>query len=323
MMRYLARRLLGVLIVLVLVVTLVFFMLQALPGGPETAFLGVNPTPEKQAAVMKELGLDKPLWVQYLTFVGSIFTFDLGESLTTKTPVATLLSQRLLVTLELGLVSFAFWVLIGLVAGAVAAIRRGGLVDSTVRVGTVVGMSIPNFWLGLLLVLTFGLYIRGVLPSSGWVPFSVDPVGNIKSVILPAFTLGIGSAAVIARTLRSSMIEELGSDHVSFSRAMGVKESLIVRKQALRNAIIPTVTIIGMMFGMFIGGTVLIENVFNLPGVGQLIVSSFLSHDYPVAIAATVLTAGFYLITTLVVDFAYFLIDPRIRASFAKAKGAA
>lgn len=316
MARYVLKRLVGVVLVLILVLTLVFFMLHAMPGGPELAYLGTNPTPEKRAAVMEQLGLDKPLGIQYLAFLASVFTLDFGTSLTTSAPVSELLLDRMPVTLELGLVSFAVWTFIGMLLGAMAAARKGGLMDGFVRVGSVVALSVPSFWLGLVLVLLFGLYIPGVLPSSGWVPFTEDPVENLRSLVLPAFTLGIGAAAVIARTLRSSMITALESDHVAFGRAMGMPERSLLSKLALRNAVIPTLTVIGMMLGSFIGGSVLVENVFNVPGIGQLIVTSFVSHDYPVAIAATVWTAGTFLVTTLVVDLLYFAINPRIRAQF-------
>lgn len=317
---YVLRRIGGVLIVLLLVLTAVFFMLHATPGGPENAYLGTNPTPEKRAAVMEQLGLDRPLWAQYFTFVGSVVMLDLGNSLTTGTPVTELMGDRMLVTLELGLVSFVVWVALGMLAGIVAAARRGRLVDGIVRVGSVVGLSIPSFWLGLVLVMVFGLYLPGVLPSSGWTSFSENPVENVRSLILPAFTLGIGAAAVIARTLRSSMIEALDADHVAFGRALGLRERTILSQLALRNAVIPTLTVIGMMLGTFIGGAVLVENVFNIPGVGQLIVTSFLGHDYPVAIAATIWTAGAFLVSTLVVDLLYFVVNPRIRAQFVGAR---
>ncbi|QMW66237.1 ABC transporter permease [Mumia sp. ZJ1417] len=316
MLSYLMRRMGGAVIVLFLVLTLVFLMLHAAPGGPETAYLGNNPTPEKRAAVLEQLGLDRPLWAQYLTFVCNIVTFDLGESLTTQTPVSELLGDRMLVTLELGLTAFVIWTAIGMLLGALAGARRGGSLDAIVRVGSVIALSVPSFWLGLVLVLIFGLYLPGVLPSSGWATWGEGAGLHLQSMVLPAFTLGLAASAVIARTLRASMIEALGADHVRFGRAMGLRERTLLSRLALRNAVIPTVTVVGMMLGTFIGGAVLVENVFNVPGVGQLVVSSFLAHDYPVAIAATVWTAGAFLIATLVVDLLYFAIDPRIRAQF-------
>ena len=316
MLAYTLRRTGGAAIVLLLVLTLVFLMLHATPGGPENAYLGNNPTPEKREAVMAQLGLDRPLWVQYGAFVLSILTLDLGSSLTTGTPVSELLGDRMLITLELGLVSFVVWTLVGMAAGALAAARRGRALDAVVRVGSVVALSVPSFWLGLVLVMVFGLYLPGVLPSSGWVGWG-DGVGeHLKALVLPAFTLGLGAAGVIARTLRTSMVEALQADHVTFGRALGLGERTLLTRIALRNAVIPTVTVVGMMLGTFIGGAVLIENVFNIPGVGQLVVSSFLAHDYPVAIAATVWTAGAFLVATLVVDLLYFAIDPRIRIQF-------
>lgn len=316
MLSYAVRRAGGAVLVLVLVLTLVFLMLHAAPGGPETAYLGTNPTPEKRAAVMEQLGLDRPLWAQYLTFVGSIVTLDLGASLTTGTPVSELLGDRMLVTLELGLLSFVVWTAVGMVAGALAAARRGKSLDAVVRVGSVVALSVPSFWLGLILVMVFGLHLPGVLPSSGWATWGDGAGEHLRSMVLPAFTLGLGAAGVIARTLRTSMVEALDSDHVAFGRAMGLGERTLLTRIALRNAVIPTVTVVGMMLGTFVGGAVLVENVFNVPGVGQLVVSSFLAHDYPVAIAATVWTAGTFLAATLVVDLLYFAIDPRIRAQF-------
>lgn len=316
MVAYALRRIGGAAVVLLLVLTLVFLMLHATPGGPENAYLGNNPTPEKRAAVMAQLGLDRPLWAQYLSFVASVLTLDLGTSLTTGTPVSELLGDRMLVTVELGLVAFVVWTAVGMVAGALAAARRGRALDAIVRVGSVVALSIPSFWLGLVLVLVFGLYLPGVLPSSGWATWGEGVGEHVRSLVLPAFTLGLGAAAVIARTLRTSMIEALDADHVTFGRALGLGERTLLTRLALRNAVIPTVTVIGMMLGTFIGGAVLVENVFNVPGVGQLVVSSFLSHDYPVAIAATVWTAGTFLVATLVVDLLYFAIDPRIRAQF-------
>jgi len=316
MVAYALRRIGGAAVVLLLVLTLVFLMLHATPGGPENAYLGNNPTPEKRAAVMAQLGLDRPLWAQYLSFVASVLTLELGTSLTTGTPVSELLGDRMLVTVELGLVAFVVWTAVGMVAGALAAARRGRALDAIVRVGSVVALSIPSFWLGLVLVLVFGLYLPGVLPSSGWATWGEGVGEHVRSLVLPAFTLGLGAAAVIARTLRTSMIEALDADHVTFGRALGLGERTLLTRLALRNAVIPTVTVIGMMLGTFIGGAVLVENVFNVPGVGQLVVSSFLSHDYPVAIAATVWTAGTFLVATLVVDLLYFAIDPRIRAQF-------
>ncbi|MGH3265447.1 MAG: ABC transporter permease, partial [Trebonia sp.] len=211
MTRYVVRRLVGLVVVLLLVLTLVFFLLHAAPGGPEYAYLGVNPTPAKRAAVLNMLGLNRPLWSQYLHFVGSIARGDFGSSLTSGTPVGQLMLQRLPVTLELALLSFVVWVAIGMLLGMVAAARNGRLTDGFVKVGSVVALSIPSFWLGLVLVVLFGLWIPGVLPSSGWVAFSASPGGNLRAVILPAFTLGLVSAAVISRTLRASLIDQLGA----------------------------------------------------------------------------------------------------------------
>lgn len=322
MLRYTLRRIVGLVAVLLLVLTLVFLLLHAAPGGPEYAYLGANPTPAKRAEVLRQLGLNRPLWSQYLHFVGRLATGHLGTSLTSNRSVGQLLSERLPVTLELALVSFAVWVAIGLLFGMLAAARRGKFTDGCVRVGSVVALSVPSFWLGLVLVVTFGLWLPGVLPSSGWVPLTSSLIGNLQTLILPAFTLGLGSAAVISRMLRVSLLEQLASDHISFGRAMGLPERTLLGRIAMRNAVIPTVTVVGMMLGVFVSGTVLIENVFNLPGIGQLIVTSFTAHDYPVAIGCTLVTATAFLVANVVVDLLYFAINPRIRAQFRTSGGA-
>ncbi|MEV0973507.1 ABC transporter permease [Microtetraspora glauca] len=316
MLRYVGRRVAGLALVLLIVLTLVFFMLRAAPGGPVDAYLGMNPTPEKRAEVEHRFGLDQPIWVQYAKFLGNLASGDLGNSLFSDRPVSAIIGERLPVTLELSLAAFLFWVVVGLAAGALAARRRDSFVDGLVRVGSVVALSIPSFWLALVLVVVFGLYIKGVLPSSGWVPFTEDPWENLRGVVLPAFALGLGSGAVIARTLRASMIETTRADYVSFARAMGMPERRVLRRITLRNAIIPTATVIGLMLGVFVSGTVLVENVFNIPGIGQTIVGAFRQHDYPLAIACTLITATVFLVANLVVDLLYFVLNPRIRAGF-------
>ena len=317
MARYVLKRLVGVVLVLVLVLTLVFFMLHAMPGGPELAYLGTNPTPEKRAAVMEQLGLDSPLGVQYLAFLGSVFTLDFGTSLTTNAPVSELLDGP-----DAGHARAGPGLVRGLdVRSACCSApwpRPARAACWTASCGSAASWRCRSPASGSDSSWSWSSACTspGILPSSGWVPFTEDPVENLRSLVLPAFTLGIGAAAVIARTLRSSMITALESDHVAFGRAMGMPERSLLSKLALRNAVIPTLTVIGMMLGSFIGGSVLVENVFNVPGIGQLIVTSFVSHDYPVAIAATVWTAGTFLVTTLVVDLLYFAINPRIRAQF-------
>ncbi|MEU8802400.1 ABC transporter permease [Spirillospora sp. NPDC048819] len=316
MLRYLGRRIAGLAVVLFVVLTMVFFMLRAAPGSPADAYLGMNPTPEKRAAVEERFGLDEPIWTQYATFVGNLLRGDLGDSLFSDRPVTEIIGERLPVTLELGLLALLFWVVVGLAAGTLAARRRDSFTDGAVRVVSVIALSIPSFWLGLVLVVVFGLYIEGVLPSSGWVGFGADPVQNLRSVVLPGIALGLAAGAVIARTLRGSLIETQRTDYVSFARAMGMSERGIMRRIALRNAIIPTATVIGLMVGLFISGTVLVENIFNIPGIGQTIVGAFRQHDYPLAIGCTLVTAAVFLVANLAVDFLYFALDPRIRAGF-------
>jgi peptide/nickel transport system permease protein len=220
-------------------------------------------------------------------------------------------------TIELTLLAVFVSSLVAVGLGMAAASRRGGRRDTAIRVGTVIAISIPNFWLALLLVLLFGLWVPGVFPSSGWVSLGSDPWQNLLHAALPAFVLGLPNLAIVTRTLRVSMLEALDSDYVRFGRSRGLGEPRLLRSLALPNAVIPTTTVIGLAVGLLISGTVIVENVFSIPGVGRLMVSSFQQKDYPVAIGATLFTAVAFIIVNLIVDMLYAVLNPRIKELYA------
>lgn len=316
MPRYLARRVAGLLLVLFLIATLVFVLLHASPGSPIDNIAGISSSEERREALKVEYGLDRPVYAQYLTFLGGIVRGDLGESIYSGVPVSSELAARLPVTLELGLVTLVVWVGLGFLLGIIAGVRRGGVVDGSARIGTVIALSIPSFWLGIVCLLIFGIWFPNILPTGGWVPFTEDPAQNLVHLVLPAFVLGAGSCALIARTLRATLIETLDSDYVRFARARGVEERTVVRSVALRNAVIPTATVVGIVLGVLFSGAVLIERIFQLPGIGAYTVESFTKQDYPVAVGCALTVALVFLISNLIVDVALFALSPRIRARF-------
>ncbi|MFI0349101.1 ABC transporter permease [Actinomadura sp. 9N407] len=282
--------------------------------SPLHTLLGYSYSEEGRAAVAERLGLNASLPEQYARYLRRILAGDLGESVFSGQPVWTSLTQRVPVSLELAALSGGVWMTIGAVAGCLAALRRGSFFDGFLRVFSVIALSVPSFWLGLAFVLVFGVYITGVFPV-GYVPPGDGPGPHLASMVLPSFVLGLPAFAVVARTLRGSLLEVLDRDYVSFATSMGMRRRFIVRKVALRNAAIPTVTVVGLMLGMLLSGAILIENVFGIPGLGQLMVDSFRRQDYPVAAGCCLAVAVLYLITNLLVDLAQMAIDPRIRES--------
>ncbi|MEU8249678.1 ABC transporter permease [Nonomuraea sp. NPDC048916] len=313
MASYLLRRVIALLTTVFVVVSLVFVLLRLSPGSPLYTLLGYSYSEEGRAAVATRLGLDASIPEQYIRYLGRLLGGDLGSSIFSEQPVATLLAQRLPVSLELGLLAAGAWMGVGVAAGAIAALRRGSFADGLVRVVSVVALSVPSFWLGLVCVLVFGVYITGVFPSGGYVPPADGLAAHLNSLVLPAFVLGLPAFAVVARTLRGSLMEVLDRDYVSFATTMGMRRAELIRRIALRNAAVPLVTVMGLMLGMLVSGAILVENVFGVPGIGQLMVDSFRRQDYPVAVGCCLTVALLYLVTNLLVDLAQLLIDPRIR----------
>lgn len=297
---------------------MVFAGLRALPGDPALAIAGAEADDATLAEIRREHGLDQPLPVQYLTWVGRTLQGDFGESTSTGLPVRDIILSRLPVTLELAALSLLVAALIGVTTGVLAAVRRGGLLDWLGNGIALFGLSIPNFWLGLLCVLVFAVAL-GVLPASGYLPFTTSPLGNLERMVLPAFVLGSGLAAVLMRQTRSAMLDTLAADFIRTARAKGAGEWRVVGIHALRNSLTTVMTILGLQLGSLISGAVVTEQIFVLPGFGKLMVDSVFTRDYPVIQAAVLLTGAGYIVINLLVDLLYSVLDPRIRVSGAPA----
>lgn len=312
LLRYVAGRLLLLLPVLFGTSILIFLLLRLIPGDPAAVILGLRATPERLAIVRDELGLDLPVYLQYVQWLGKVLQGDLGKDFRSNVPVTTLLSDRLPVTIELTLLALSLAILISLPLGIRAAIKPGGIADRGSMLLGLFGISIPDFWLGIMLILAFALGLR-LFPSSGYVRLHEDLPGNLRSFFLPALTLAVGLSAVLVRVTRSAVLEVLELDFVKFLRAKGLSERLIVYQHVLRNASIPIITVIGLQFGYLLGGAVIVEEVFGLPGVGSLIVSATLERNYPVVQAAMLVVAFLFIVVNLFTDVLYGLLNPKIR----------
>ncbi len=303
MWRYLIGRVLQTLVSMLVVISIVF-VLTRLSGNPVNLLLDVNATQRDHEILMRHLGLDKPLVIQYGIYVKNIFLGDFGRSVLTRRPVAEHIWERLPATVELGAVAMLLSVLIGVPLGMYSAVRRGGVLDNAARTFAVLGQSMPTFWLGLMLILFFGVAL-GVLPAGGR--------GGPSHLILPAFTLGYFTSAAILRLTRSSMLEVLGSDYVKFARLKGLHEQVVLWKHGLRNALLPVVTFAVLLFVQFLGGAVVTETVFAWPGLGRLILESITTRDYPIVQAGVLVLSALYLTGNLFVDVLYSYLNPRIR----------
>lgn len=307
--RYVSRRLLLAIPVIVAMSIFVFLMIHLVPGDPVQTMLGFRATPENVATVRAQLGLDRPLLIQYLTWAGGLLHGNFGQDFISHTPVSTLLAQRLPVTIELTLLSMTVAVLVGVPLGVRAA-AKSGVVRHATEGFVVAGIAITDFWLGIMLVLLFA-GIWQVLPPSGYVPLLKDPVENLRYLILPVLALAFGEAAYILRTTRGAMEEVLGTQYILFLRAKGIPERRIVYRHALRNAAPPIVTVIGIQFGVLLGGAIVIESLFALPGVGRLIVTSIQARNYVVVQGAVLVVAILFILVTLVTDLIVGWLDPR------------
>ncbi|RCV52209.1 ABC transporter permease [Marinitenerispora sediminis] len=310
--RYLLGRLAQSVLTLLLVSVVVFAGVRAMPGDPALLLAGDDPDPATVAGIRERLGLDQPLPVQYLLWLARMARLDFGESVRTGLPVADTIWTRIPVTLELAALSLLVAALIGIATGVVAAVRQGRPADWAANSAALLGMSIPNFWMGLMGVLLFAV-VLGWLPASGFVPLTESPAGNLASMVMPATVLGTGLAAVIMRQTRSSMIEVLGADYVRTARAKGMPPHRVVLVHALRNSLITVLTILGLQLGGLISGAVVTEQIFVLPGFGRLMVESVFTRDFPVIQAAVMVTAAGYILVNLAVDLLYSVVDPRIR----------
>jgi ABC-type dipeptide/oligopeptide/nickel transport system permease component len=302
--RYLGRRVLVTLPTLWLVTVVVFSMVRLLPGDPAETIAGLHATQEAVAGLRQELGLDRPLLVQYGQFLAGLARFDLGRSTMSRAPVLDELLPRLPVSLTLAVASMGVAITVGLLLGVLAALRRRTWVDYLAMSASVAGLSTPTFVLGLLLILVLSVQWR-LLPATG--------AASWWHYVLPSLTLGLPAAAVVARMARSSLLEVLRQDFVRTAWAKGLPGRVVVSRHALKNALIPVITISGLQFGQLIGGAVVVESVFGLPGLGKLLVDRVLGRDYPVIQGVVLVAASGFVLTNLVVDLVYSLVDPRIR----------
>ena len=311
MATYIRNRLIAMLPVLFLVSIIVFMLIRLIPGDPVLIMLGEEATLEVRAALRHELGLDRSIPVQYAVWVGRVIRGDLGRSIRTHQPVLEAIIQRLPVTFELTLLAMVISLSSALPVGIVAAMFRGSRVDMISTAAALVGISIPNFFLAIVLIYVFALKF-GWVPPMGYTPPWQDLAANLKAMILPAMTLGIGAAAIVARHIRSSFLEVLGQDYIRTARGKGLREHRVIFTHALKNALIPVVTIVGLQFGGLLGGAIITETIFGLPGVGRLVIASIFERDFPLVQGVVLFVALVFLFTNLIVDVLYAVLDPRI-----------
>jgi peptide/nickel transport system permease protein len=309
--RYILQRLLTTIVVVFGITFVVFMIIQLVPGDPARIVLGVAASEENVQALRERLGLNEPVWQQYTTWLSGLMRGDLGDSLVTGQPVTEQILQRLPATLILAGAGLLVGLLIGLPAGILSALTPHSPLDISASLLSQIGVSIPDFWLGILLVLLFSLTL-GWLPSQGYTPFSEDPVDWFLHLILPAITVGIISGSIQTRFNRSAMLEVLHEDYVRTARAKGLAEKIVVVKHALRNALIPIVTILGLQLTALLSAVVVVEVVFSWPGLGRLTLDAVLDRDYPLLQGAVFTIATLLAFVNLGTDLLYFFIDPRI-----------
>jgi peptide/nickel transport system permease protein len=298
--------------VLLLVSVLVFIVMRLIPGDPANIMLGTEATPEMIAEARESMGLNRPLAVQYLLWLRGLVGGDLGRSWVTEASVVSLIERRFPASLQLALFSAAIGVIVGIPTGVLAALRPRGVLSGIGNLAALVGICVPNFWIGQLLILLFAVNLRW-LPSSGYVPLLEDPVAAFRVSVLPAVAIGIGLAGPLMRYTRSGMLEVLRSDYVRTARAKGVSEVNVTVRHALRNALLSVVTVLGLQFGALFGNQIIVEQVFVWPGLGTLVLSAIGQRDYAVMQGVVLLSATIYVLLNLLTDITYGLLDPRIR----------
>lgn len=312
MISYILRRLVLALPVLLIVGIVVFALVHLTPGDPASVILGPDATPEQVNQLRDTLGLNDPLYLQFVHWLGGVVRLDFGESLFLGIPVIEALFNRLQITSLLTLYSLAFSIIIGMPLGVIAAVHANSLLDRSLMALSLSGAAIPNFFLGILMILLFAVVLRW-LPSGGYVEINRDPIAHFQSMIMPSIALGFSQAALLARIVRSSMLDVLREDYIRTAYSKGLAKRWVVIRHALRNVLIPTITIIGLSLGALLGGAVVTETVFTLPGMGRLVVQSIARRDFPVIQGAVMLIAVFYVMANLLVDILYIYLDPRIR----------
>jgi peptide/nickel transport system permease protein len=310
---WLLRRVGQVIPTLVILSILIFGLQQLMPGDPALILAGEERgDPAVLAAIRAELGLDKPIWQQYLIWMGKVLTGDFGFSWRIRVPVSELILTKLPVTFQLATMAFIIAILIGVPLGILSAVRKDTPADWAANGAALFGISTPNFWLGIMMILLFSVEL-GWLPPSGYVPLFEDPVQSLATTIMPAFVLGTGVASVLMRHTRAAMLTALSQDYVRTARAKGLRERVVVWKHALRNALIPVVTLGAIEFGRLLAGAVLTEQIFTIPGFGKLIVDAVFNRDYPVVQGVVLATALIFVVLSLIADMLYMAINPRLR----------
>ena len=314
MLRYIGRRILIAIPTLIIVSLLVFALQKLLPGDPVLTMAGEERDPQVLEYLRQKYRLDDPIPVQYFAWIGSALTGNLGISLRTDIPVLDLIMSKLPVTLELAILAMIVALAIGIPAGIISAVKKGTAVDYTANVVALSGLSIPNFWLGIMLIMLISVRWQ-LLPASGYVPPTEDLWLNIKTMLMPAFVLGTGLAASLMRHTRSAMLGVMRSDYIRTARAKGLLSRKVILKHALRNALIPIVTLSTLLFGELLAGAVLTEQIFTIPGFGKLIVDAVFNRDYAVVQGVVLCTAVGFIFMNLVADVLYVLVNPRLRHS--------
>lgn len=312
MIEFLTRRVLISGLTLVLISLVVFAGVRMLPGDPARVLAGTEADEAGLEEVREKYGLNDSIVIQYLRWAGLALRGDLGESIRTRQPVAATVALKLPITIELAFLSLLVALAIALPAGVIAAVRRNTVWDLLASGASLCGVSVPNFWLGIMLILLVSVRL-GWLPASGFVPIAEDPLGNLKRMLMPALVLGTGLAAVLMRQTRNSMIEVLGADYIRTARSKGLGTKAVVVRHALRNGLIPVVTILGLQMGALMSGAVVTEQIFVIPGFGRLIVEAVFTRDYPVVQGVVLITASAYVLINLLVDVSYSVLNPRIR----------
>ena len=314
MSTYVIRRLLQSVPVLILASVAVFLLLHMVPGDPALLLAGPDATPEVVTAVRREMGLDQPLPVQYALWMRHALSGDLGRSYISRLPVAQLIGNALPATIELALAALLIAVLFGIPSGIISAVNRQSLPDWLITLTNGLALAIPNFWLGILLIILFAL-VLGWLPPGGRVDFLSNPGTAWKSLLLPAVTLGIHIAATLSRFTRAAMLEVLHEDYIRTARAKGLSQWGVLGRHAIRNALIPIVTVLGIQFGRLLGGAVIVESVFAWPGIGRMVLQAVLNRDYLLVQGTLLLLVVAFIFINLIVDLLYGVLDPRIRLS--------
>jgi peptide/nickel transport system permease protein len=310
--KYVLRRIVESIPVVLVVSVVIFSVTRILPGDPTYIVLGEYATEAQRAALRQDLGLNDPIVLQYLKWIGSLLSGDFGHSLRSHEPIVDMLRSRLPVTIELTLLSMLLAISIGVPCGVIAARKRNTLADVLASTAAMVGMALPFFWLGMLLIMLLSVCL-GLLPPSGYVPFWVDPVANLKSMIMPVITIGTAMAGTILRQTRTAMLQVLSQDYVRTARSKGAHEFVVVMKHALRNALIPVATVVGLETGSLLGGAIVTEAVFSLPGLGSMVVGGIFGRDFPVVQGAITVIVTAVLVVNLITDLLYAALDPRIK----------